>query len=226
MAIVFVIAFYQVDFFTDFSQLDQQHAEQLLQNVIVSAYYVQILNLVFFIFFWYNYFQGQFIFSEYLTSILALYFLTILNEVYQLYYNMELMRTYENGLIFNIIINLGMIAMWLLRLHYLTGDNIKENEYYVLNYKILGKLMEQPGYNLLEKIFIKLGKQKIYIGSVILFLLAIVPVFYFGSVSRFSRNNIAMLLGFMAVVLILGILNTQKRWYDAIGHLIRKQKDL
>ncbi|RMH63233.1 MAG: hypothetical protein D6677_07615 [Calditrichaeota bacterium] len=225
LGVVFAIAYFQVDFFSDLSRLDLVKVNAILQNVVVSAYYIQILNLVFFIFVWYNFFQGQFILSDFLTAILALYFLTILNEVYQLYYSAELMETYQNGLIFNIIINFGMIAMWVLRMHYLTGPDIGQNEFYVLNYKVLGKLLDQPGDNIIQKMFMKLGKQKRIIGWVLLFAVASIPLLFFGSFSRFSRMNILILLGFMALVLILGIFYTQKRWYKAIGHLLRRDKE-
>jgi len=224
-AVVFFVAYYQVDFFADFVEMGEAFIYEQVNSVAIGSYYLQILNLMFFIFIWYNYFQGQFIFSEYLTSVLALFFLLILNEIYQLYYITELMITFDNALFINLIINLGLIFIWILRLNYLTSPGLRESEHYVLNYRILGKFMEKPHRTLWDRILVKMGKQKVITGSVFLFILVSIPILFLGSTTKLSRINIIILVAFMALVLIMGIINTQKRWYKTIGHLIHKEKN-
>ncbi len=223
--VAFIIAYFQVEFFADFVTRGEAFIYEQLRSVAIGSYYLQILNLMFFIFIWYNYFQGQFIFSEYITSILALFFLIILNEIYQLYYYTEYTVTFDNALIFNLIINVGLIFIWMLRLNYLTGAGVRESEHYVLNYRILGKFMDKPHRTLWDRILMKMGKQKVITGSIFLFILVSVPIIFLGSTTKFSRINIVILVTFMALVLIMGIINTQKRWFKTIGHLIHKEKE-
>lgn len=219
------LSYSNIELFVDFYELGEEYYNNSLTNILlVDSYYVYLINLSFLLFIWFTYNQGQYILSEYLPAILSIHTLMIINEIYQLYNVTNLLDNYVDALYFNAVVNLGFIFLWLIRLNYLTQPESKKNEHYVLNYDLLKGFVEKPHSGFWEKVLIKIGKQKIFFGSLILFIIISIPLLFMGDFSYFTRFNIMLMLMFLVGVMIYGIVYTQKKWFTYVGFLIRRDK--
>ncbi len=221
---IVLMVFYHVPFFADFINRGEDFSSAVNFNVQISVYYVYIFNLMFLLFFWLNYFQEQFALSDYLPAILSVYLLMILNEIYQLYNLMHHLQNYIGAQYFNAIVNIGFILLMLIRLHYLTGPKRDEGENYVINYDFFRGYKNKPSASLLERALRKMGKVRLFIFSIIIFVFISIPLMILGDFSYANRFNILLMLIFLLGVLITGIFNTQRRWYRTHGFLFGSKK--
>jgi len=222
--IVIGLVYSNVEIFTDYTEISYDDRNRIFNNLNLNTYYVNLICLSFMLFVWFTYNQGHYLLSEYLPAILSIFTLMIVNEVYQLYNYSHLINNYIDGQYFNGIINIGFIVVWLIRLNYLSDPASIKRERFVLNYDLLKGYVEKPHNELWDTILVKLGKQKLFFGSVILFGLICIPVIIVGEVSFFSRFNIILMLFFLVGVMIYAIIYTQRKWFNHIGFLIKERK--
>ncbi len=222
-AIIFLVNF-DVVLFADFENLSDEVYMKSLEEIALGKNYIYIINLSFLLFIWFTYNQGQYLLSEYLPSILAMHTLMIVNEIYQWSNFAPLLQDYVNAQYFNAIVNVGFVLIWFIRLNYLTNPKNIKNEKYVLNYDLLKGYVQKPNNTFLQSVLIKLGKQTLYFGSVILFIIICVPLFFLGDLNYFMRFNIILILLFLGGVMIYAIINTQRKWFDQIGFLIKRKE--
>jgi len=221
---VFLLTFSNLELFVDYYLISHEEYYDSLYLLRNNIYYINIFNLSFLIFIWFTYYQGQYILSEYLAAVLSMHTLMIVNEIYQLYNFTNLMENYIDGQYFNAIVNFGFVAVWLIRLNYITRPECKKNEHYVLNYDLLSGYVEKPHKGFIVPLLFKLGKQKLYFASISLFLLISVPFLFLGDFSFFARFNIILILVFIGSVLVYAIIYTQRKWFTQVGFLIEKNK--
>lgn len=222
---IILLSFSNVQIFADYANLGQDFFYSAMDKVMVNAKYVDLINLSFLLFIWFTYNQGQYLLSEYLPSIISIHTLMITNEIYQLHSATNLIENYIPALYFNAIVNLGFILLWLIRLNYLSKSESKKNERYVLNYDLLKGFVDKPHRSFWESVLIKLGKQRLYIGSAIIFFIITIPLIFLGDIDFFMRFNIILMFLFIVGVLIYAIIYTQRKWHNHIGFLIRRDKN-
>jgi hypothetical protein len=134
------------------------------------------------------------------------------------------MYAFIDGQYFNAVINTGFIIIWFIRLNYLSDPESKKGEYFVINYDMLSGYVEKPPNELWDAVLTRLGKQKLFFGSLILFGIICIPLILIGDINFFSRFNIILMLFFLLAVMIYAIVYTQRKWFNHIGFLIKEQK--
>jgi len=222
--IIISLTYSNVDIILDYGSLEYDEYWDALNKLNLNSYYVNLICLSFLLFVWFTYNQGHYLLSEFLPAILSIHTLMIINEVYQLYNFNHLINNFIDGQYFNAIINTGFIIIWFVRLNYLSNPSSKKGEHFVLNYDLLSGYVEKPHNELWDSILTKLGKQKLYIGSLLLFAIICIPLILVGDLSFFSRFNIILMLFFLVGVMIYAIVYTQRKWFNHIGFLIKEQK--
>jgi len=213
-----------INVFSNISLLDNKEYWESLNKLNLNSYYLVLICLSFLLFVWFTYNQGHYLLSEFLPAILAVHTLLIINEIYQLFNYTHLITNYIDGQYFNAVINIGFIIIWLFRLHYVSNPDSKKMEHFVLNYDMLSGYVEKPHNELWDAILIKLGKQKLIFGSLLLFVIICIPLVLIGDISFFSRFNIIVMLFFLVSVMIYAIVYTQRKWFNHIGFLIKENK--
>lgn len=221
--IISFLTYYDIGLVTDYSKLGNEF-QKTLDALYLSSYNIFLINLSLLIFVWIIYSQGQYILSEYLSSVMAMHTLLVLNEVYQLFNFKHLIENYISGMVFNSIINIGLILTWLIRLNYISRAENKKNEKYVLNYDLLKGFLDKPFQGIWGSILTKLGKQNLFMGSFFLLCIILIPVIFLGDIHIFNRLNIILMFLFVFIVLVYAIIYTQKRWYDHVGFLFKKSQ--
>jgi len=222
--IVIGLVFSNIVIFLDYQSMTYDDYSSAFNNLNLNTYYVNLICLSFLLFVWFTYNQGHYLLSEYLPAIFSIYTLMIVNEVYQYYNYSHLINNYIDGQYFNGVINIGFIIIWLIRLNYLSDPASVKKEQFVLNYDLLSGYVEKPHNELWDTILVKLGKQKLFFGSFLLFGLICIPLIVVGNISFFSRFNIIIMLFFLVGVMIYAIIYTQRKWFNHIGFLIKEHK--
>ncbi len=223
-AAIIILINFDIVLFADFANMSKEVYEKSMEEIALGKNYVYIINLSFLLFIWFTYNQGQYLLSEYLPSIFAMHTLMIVNEIYQWSNYAPLLQNYIDAQYFNAIVNIGFVLILFIRLNYLTNPKNIKNEKYVLNYDLLKGYVQKPNNTFLQSVLIKLGKQTLYFGSVILFIIICVPLFFLGDLNYFMRFNIILILLFIGGVMIYAIINTQRKWFDQIGFLIKRKE--
>ncbi|MCB0283078.1 MAG: hypothetical protein H6627_13575 [Calditrichae bacterium] len=222
---IILLSYSNVNIFANYWDLGPKFYEESRDLILVNTKYVYLINLSFLLFIWFTYNQGHYILSEYLPALISIHTLMITNEIYQLHNNLNLIDNYIPALYFNTIVNFGFISLLMIRLYYLTKPESKKNEHYVLNYDLLKGFVDKPHRSVLEPVLIKLGKQRLYFGSILIFILISVPLLFFGEISFFTRFNIVLMFFFIVGVMVYAIIYTQRKWHDHIGFLIHREKN-
>lgn len=222
---IVLLSYSNVNIFANYYDMGPKFYEQSRDLILVNTKYVYLINLSFLLFIWFTYNQGHYILSEYLPALISIHTLMITNEIYQLHNTINLIDNYIPALHFNTIVNLGFISLWMIRLYYLTKPENKKNEHYVLNYDLLKGFVDKPHRSLMEPVLIKLGKQRLYFGSIFIFILISVPLLFFGEISFFTRFNIVLMFLFIVGVMVYAIIYTQRKWHDHVGFLIHRDKN-
>jgi len=199
-------------------------ADGVPKKITENAYYVHLINLSFLIFIWVTYHQGNYILSEYLPSVISMHTLMIMNEIYQLYNVNNLIINYVPAQYFNMLLNIGFISVWMVRLRYISDPKNKKNEHYVLNYDLLRDYVNKPKNNILEIILKKWGRMRVYTVSFFLFLMICIPLLFLGNVNHFMRINMLLLVFFWMGGMVYAVYYTQKRWLKQIRFMINKPK--
>lgn len=221
---VILLSYSNIDLFTDFSVMTDVEYRDTLRLLHEDTYYVYLINLSFLLFIWFTFKQGQYVLSEYLPAILAIHTLMIVNEIYQLYNFTRLLDNFIPAQYFNTVVNIGFIVIWLIRLKYLGLPESRKDEHYIINYDLLKGFVEKPHNNIWDQLLVKAGKQRLFVGSVLLFLIISVPLLFLGELNFFTRFNIILMLLFLMGVMIFAIVYTQKKWFNHIGFLIQRKK--
>ena len=218
-----LLTYFDVKFIVDYSKIgDLDLYYKTIDALFLSSYNIYLINLSLLIFVWFIYRQGHYLLSEHLPSIVAMHTLLVLNEVYQLYNFKNLIDNFISSIVFNLIINLGFIILWLIRLKYISKKQNIKNEKYVLNYDLLKGYVDKPYKGLWKTFLTKIGKQNIFVGSFILLFLILLPIIFLAEIDIFNRLNIILLFLFGFIMIIYAIFYTQKRWYDNVGFLFKK----
>lgn len=225
---ILLLTYSNIDIFTDYSALDYDSFFAAYKELGFNTYYVYIINLSFLIFIWFTYNQGQFVLSEYLTSILSFHTLLVSNEIYQLYNLTHIFdqadENFIDGQYFNTIVNVGLIIIWFIRLEYLTKPSSKKNEHYVLNYDLLKGFVDKPHSGFWNFLLKKVGKQKFFRTVITLLVILSIPLLFLGDLSYYSRLNILLMIVFVISVLIYAVVHTQKKWANKIGFMVEPKK--
>jgi hypothetical protein len=184
---------------------------------------MNILNLAFLLIIWIYYSQGYFVLSDYLPSIISLYTLVVIIEIFHSFSYLYADGLYLNGLYFNALINIGLIMLWVIRIIYLVSDEAKENENYVINYDLLQGFIEKPRVNNINRIILKYGKRNIIIFSVVLLMIVAIPLLNYKPDNVFIKFNILILILSLFVSIIYTMIYIQKRWYNIIGFIFKNR---
>ncbi|KAA3609946.1 MAG: hypothetical protein D8M58_08110 [Calditrichaeota bacterium] len=229
-ATIILLTYANLDIFFDYTTLDyslekdQKTYWDLYSSVQLGSYYVYLVNFSLLLFIWFIYNQGQYILSEYLASLIAIHTLMIVNEIYQLYNHMHLYENYIEAQYFNAVINIGYISIWIIRLQYLSSPESEKNEKYIQNYDLLKGFVSKPINSFWRTVLTKLGKQRLLVGSVFLFLIICIPSLFFGELDYLTRFNIILMFLFLFAVIIYAIVYTQRKWFTHIGFLIKRKE--
>ncbi|MGD9899295.1 MAG: hypothetical protein AB7T22_09235 [Calditrichaceae bacterium] len=192
------------------------------QKFFTNNYYINILNFSFLFIVWVYYQQGRFIFSDYLTSILSLFTLVIILEIFHSFNLTSGSHYFTYGQYFNVILNSGLLMLWLIRFRYLMTSEAKENERYVINYELLHGYVEKPRRGILTNLAIRIGRRNLLISAVGLMLILAIPVIALDKQNSFVRLNILILTISLLVLIISGFVYLQRRWFKSIGFLFKK----
>ena len=191
--------------------------------VFQRSYYLSLINFSLLVVFWHQYTQSKLIFSEYLSSILSVYTVSIGLAILHAF-------SLENSIIFEYfaqyfesILFLIFTILWILRLNYLNEPESEENENYIQNYYMLHGFIEKPRKGLLVTFYSGINKTALIIGILVLIFLG-VYLFFYNKFEVFIRLNILILIIALIISAILAIVTWHKRWYDAMGFLFKKQK--
>ena len=191
--------------------------------VFLRSYYLSLINFSLLVVFWHQYTQTKLIFSEYLSSILSVYTVSIgLAILHAFSYENDLLFEYL-GQYFELILFFIFTILWILRLNYLNEPESHENENYIENYYMLQGFIEKPRKGLLVTFYSGINKTALIIGSIVLIFLG-VYLFFYNKFEIFIRLNILILIIAFIISIILAIVTWHKRWYDAMGFLFKKQK--
>ncbi len=223
-AAIIILINFNIVLFADFANMSEKVYEKSMEEIALGKNYVYIINLSFLLFIWFTYNQGQYLLSEYLPSILAMHTLMIVNEIYQWSNYAHYIQYFINAQYFNAIVNIGFVFILFIRLNYLSNPKNIKNEKYVLNYDLLKGYVQKPNNTFLQSVLTKLGKQTLYFGSIILFVIICIPLFFLGDLNYFMRFNVILMLLFLIGVMIYAIVNTQRKWFNHVGFLIRRKE--
>lgn len=192
------------------------------QNFFTDNYYINILNFSFLFIVWGYYQQGRFIFSDYLTSILSLFTLVIILEIFHSFNLTNGSHYFTYGQYFNVILNSGLLMLWLIRFRYLLAPEANENERYVINYELLQGYVEKPRRGMLTNLAIRVGRRNLFISAVVILVILAMPVILSDKQNSFVRLNILILTISLFVLIIFGFLYLQRRWFKSIGFLFKR----
>ena len=223
VAIIF-LSFFNINIFTNYIEIGTENFNKIINEVKVNSKYVYLINLSFLLFVWFTYNQGHYILSEYLPAILSIHTLMVTNEIYQVHQLNNERQMFIDAQYFSFVVIVGYVFLWIIRMNYLTKPESKKTEHYVLNYDLLKGFVNKPYNSIWSKILVKLGKQKLFIGSMILFLIISIPLLFLGDINHFTKYNIILMVFFCLGVMIYAIIYTQRKWFNHIGFLIRRDK--
>jgi len=199
-----------------------EYAENL-QPVFIRSYYLSLINFSLLVVFWHQYTQTKLIFSEYLSSILSVYTVSIgLGILHAFSYENDLLFVYF-AQYFDSILYMIFTILWILRLYYLNKPESLENENYIENYYMLQGFIEKPRKGLLVTFYSGLNKTALIVGTLVVIFLG-TYLFFYNKFEIFIRLNILILIIALIISTILAIVTWHKRWYDAMGFLFKKQK--
>jgi len=196
------------------------HFTFLLNSTNNFIYWV---NFVILLLFWYEFAKQKHNLSEYMANIIAIYTTIIGLELVHIFLIENDLIIHNLGQYFTAVLNLLMLSIWLIRLHYLQSPQAKENEYYIKNYKILYGLVEKPRVGVFEQVYHKLNK-RIVLGSLILIGIIGSAMFLLNQFSLFISRNILLLLFALIIFIFFAIIYWDKRWFQGIEFLIKKKK--
>jgi len=180
------------------------------------------INFVILLLFWYEFSKQKHNLSEYMANIVAIYTTVIGLELMHIFLIENDIIIHNLGQYFTAILNLLMLSIWLIRLHYLQSPQAKENEYYIKNYKVLYGLVEKPRIGIFEQVYHKLNKQ-IILGSLVLIGTLISIMFLFNQFNMFISKNILILLFALIISVFFAVIYWDKRWFQGIEFLIKKK---
>jgi hypothetical protein len=173
--------------------------------------------------FWHQYTQTKLIFSEYLSSILSIYTISIgLGILHAFSFENDLLFVYF-AQYFDSLLYMIFTILWIFRLNYLNNTESLENENYIENYYMLQGFIEKPRKGLLVTFYSGINKAALIIGTLVVIFLG-VYLFFYDKFEIFIRLNILILMIALIISTILAIATWHKRWYDAMGFLFKKQK--
>jgi len=180
-------------------------------------------NFVILLLFWYEFAKQKHNLSEYMANIIAIYTTIIGLELVHLFLVKNDLIIHNLGQYFTAVLNILMLSIWIIRLHYLQSPQAKENEYYIKNYKVLYGLVEKPRVGVFEQVYHKLTK-RIVLGSLILIGIIGSAMFLSNQFSLFISRNILLLLFALIIFIFFAIIYWDKRWFQGIEFLIQKKK--
>jgi hypothetical protein len=180
------------------------------------------INFVILLMFWYEFAKQKHNLSEYIANIVAVYTIIIGLELVHIYLTENDILIHNFGQYFTAFLNMLMLAIWIIRLHYLQSPQAKENEYYIKNYKVLYGLVEKPRVGVFEQVYHKLNRRIIWSLLIVIGLIGSV-IFLFNQFNLFISRNIFLLLFALIVSIFFAILYWDKRWFQGIEFLIRKK---
>ncbi len=186
---------------------------------------VFLANFTVLLLFWNEYSKQKHNLSEYLSIVIAIYTIIIGFEIIHIFLmKNDLVFLHNLGQYFTAILNLLMLTTWIIRFNYLQSPQSKENERYIKNYKVLYGLVEKPRTGLFERVYHKTNVRIIWIFIFIL-CLSVTILFVFNQLNLFVKKNIFLLTISLIVSILFAIMYWDKRWYRAIGFLIKKKKE-
>lgn len=200
-----------IDYFQYFNFINQSN------NIIFW------INFVILLLFWYEFAKQKHNLSEYIANILVIYTIIVGIELVHIFLIKNDILIHNFGQYFTAILNILMLFTWLVRLNYLQSPQAKENEYYIKNYKILYGLVEKPRVGIFEQTYYKLSRRLIW-GVLIVIGVVGSTLFLFNQFDLFVSKNIFILLFALIVAIFFAILYWDKRWFQGIEFLIKKQK--
>jgi len=181
------------------------------------------VNFVILLLFWYEFAKQKHNLSEYIANLVAIYTTMIGLELVHIFLTENDIIIHNLGQYFTAILNLLMLATWIIRLHYLQSPQAKENEYYIKNYKVLYGLVEKPRVGVFEQMYHKLNK-RIIVGFLVLIGTIGSVMFLFNQFNMFISRNIFLLLFALIISIFFAIIYWDKRWFQGIEFLIKKKK--
>jgi len=190
--------------------------------VFMKSYYLSLINISLLVVFWHQYTQTKLIFSEYLSSIISVFTISIGLAILHFFSSendlvFEYLAQYFDALLYMIF-----IILWILRLNYLNKPESVENENYIENYYMLHGFIEKPRKGLLVTFYSGINKTALIIGILVVIFLGIY-LFFYNKFEIFIRLNILILIIAIIISTILAIVTWHKRWYDAMGFLFKKK---
>jgi hypothetical protein len=196
---------------------------QDLETVFIRSYYISLINISLLVVFWHQYTQTKLIFSEYLSSILSIYTISVgLFVLHAFSYENELLFEYF-GQYFELLLYVIFAILWTLRLNYLNKPESVENENYIENYYMLQGFIDKPRKGLMVTFYSGINKTALIIVILVLVFLGIY-LFFYDKFEIFIRLNILILILAFIISTILAIATWHKRWYNAMGFLFKKTK--
>jgi hypothetical protein len=200
-----------------------EYITEEMAPLFIRSYYLSLINFSLLVVFWHQYTKTKLIFSEYLSSVLSVYTVSIgLTILHAFSYENDLLFVYF-GQYFELVLYLIFTILWILRLNYLDKPEAIENENYIENYYILQGFIEKPRKGLLVTFYSELNRTALISGTLVVIFLGIY-LFFYDNFEIFIRLNILILIIALIISTILAIATWHKRWYDAMGFLFRKQK--
>jgi len=194
-----------------------------MASLFVKSYYIFLINFSLLVVFWHQYTKTKLIFSEYLSSVLSVYTVSIgLNILHAFSYENDLLFVYF-GQYFELVLYLIITILWILRLNYLNKPESVENENYIENYYMLQGFIEKPRKGMLVTFYSGINRTALIIGTLVIIFLG-VYLFFYDNFEIFIRLNILIFIIALIISTILAIATWHKRWYDAMGFLFKKQK--
>ena len=181
------------------------------------------VNFIILLLFWYEFIKQKHNLSEYMANIIAIYSTIIGLELVHIFLVKNDIIIDIIGQYFTAILNILMLLAWLFRLHYLQSPLAKENEYYIQNFNILYGLVEKPRVGVFEKIYHKLNKT-IFLGSLIFIGIIGSAIFLLNQFSLFISKNVLLLIFALIVFTFFAIIYWDKRWFQGMEFLIKKNK--
>jgi hypothetical protein len=189
----------------------------------VKNYITIVFSIFMLLIFWYRYYQKYFVVSEYLNSIIFIFTLSNMIEALHFIAFQWKAQILLKGQLFNLILNILMLAAWYMRLIYLNSDISIENERYLMNFQFLNGFVPKPRKSLFSKLipFFSINNLTAVIFGAIILLVGLLLI---KKITIFLLLNTVVILITVLLALFFSFSSLKRDWQNQIGILFKSKK--
>ncbi len=218
ISLVTIILFYY-DFIFAPLQMDRM---KNLSDLFLINYLVNFISLFLLMIFWFRYYKGYLVLTEFLNIVIFLFMVSILlDTIYYLFREFKI-EVFIHSQYTSLALNILMLVAWYLRYVYLNQDISAENERYLENYDYLKNLVPKPRSGLFEKILRQIS-QHLSVSILVIFSVGFALIYFVNRISSFLLLNTILILFVILLSIFFGILIIKRHWRKQMGFIFARR---